>query len=136
MLRMLASTLLGLNVLVFVCLTLLMFQGHHPALNLVPFRSIAHDWREGGRVFVVNFVGNLAIFLPIGFLAPLARARPTSGGKVAALCLLLSGSIEALQYLSGRRVADIDDILLNTLGGVVGYLLFRASPLAESTRTG
>ena len=40
-------------------------------------------------------------------------------------CLCLSAMIEVGQYVSGRRVADVDDLILNTLGGLLGYLTLR-----------
>ncbi len=106
-------------------LTLVMFPGDHPPPNLVPFRSILHDCRLGGRDFLVNFAGNLAVFVPLGILLPIARRRPTSVGMMAALAVSLSVGIELAQFLSGRRVADVDDVILNALGAVLGFGILR-----------
>jgi glycopeptide antibiotics resistance protein len=68
------------------------------------------------------------MFVPIGFLASMAT-RLRFGGVVAA-CLLLSVSVEVLQLTLGRSL-DVDDILLNTLGGAAGAaaaLALRAAP--------
>lgn len=71
-----------------------------------------------------NVLGNLAVFLPMGFFVPILKGPWTSAFRVALVCMILSLAIETLQYDSGRRVADIDDVLLNTLGGILGYAGF------------
>jgi glycopeptide antibiotics resistance protein len=91
-------------------------------LNRVPLEGIAHFLSVGGWPMVVNVLGNIAAFIPFGFLIPQMRDARTGIARVALLSLALSALIEALKYASGRRIADVDDLLLNTLGGVVGYL--------------
>lgn len=126
--RAIASASLVAYVGLILALTLLMFPNDHPTANLVPFRSMANDWKIGGREFLINFLGNIAAFVPIGRLIPAARRRPTRARDVAIACLALSGSIEILQYLFARRVADVDDVILNVLGGLVGFALARRRP--------
>ncbi len=94
--------------------------------NFVPLQTITEDLHKGGEGMVVNFFGNLGIFLPIGFLLPLAWKAKRPALRVAIFSMLLSASVEALQFCSGRRVADVDDVILNTLGGLVGYLILAA----------
>ena len=66
---------------------------------------------------LLNVLGNVVMFVPIGFLALLAtRLR---FGAVVAGCLALSASVEIAQLTLGRSL-DVDDVLLNTLGGVAG----------------
>ena len=102
-------------------LALLQFLSRNPAPNFVPLRSIVADWRSGGREFVVNFLGNIVAFLPIGMIPRLARRRCSGFWYAAVFSLSLSAMIESVQYMTGRRVADVDDLILNTLGGVLGY---------------
>ena len=117
--RIVAALLLAY--LVFVAdLTLLQFQGD-PGINLVPFRQIGDDIREGGRNFVVNFLGNIGVFMPLGLALPLIRTRPTRARDVAVIAFILSLSIELAQYALGRRVADVDDVIMNTSGAVLGF---------------
>lgn len=104
-------------------MTLRWFPDPHPVVNLVPFRTMAHDLRWGGRDFVVNFVGNVVVFLPLGALLWRLDPRRVSAWKVVAAAAAFSGSIELAQWFSGRRVCDVDDILLNTAGALLGYLL-------------
>lgn len=119
--RSIAAVLLALWGLFLAVVTLVWFPRDHPAPNLIPFRMMAHDWRTGGTSLAVNFVGNLVVFLPLGFLLPLVRTRPTRAWQAALAGLAVSGSIELTQYLSGRRVADVDDLILDTTGTLLGY---------------
>jgi glycopeptide antibiotics resistance protein len=119
--RVVLATLLVAYILLLLDLTLLQFPVSNPASNLIPFHSIAHDWRVGGRDFVVNFLGNIVAFLPLGLLPPLIRLRRTSARHVVLFSLAISLLIEVGQSLSRRRVADVDDLLLNVLGALIGY---------------
>ncbi len=114
--------------LLLLDLALLQFPSNHPPSNFRPLHSIIADWRVGGRQLVVNFAGNLVAFIPIGLIPPLVRPRRTTAWHVALFCLCVSASIEVGQYISGRRVADVDDLILNTLGGLLGYILFVVGP--------
>lgn len=72
----------------------------------------------------INFLGNILIFLPIGFFPPLIWNL--SGKKTVGICFLISLFIELAQLFL-PRTSDIDDLILNTLGGaigVMGYQLF------------
>lgn len=91
-------------------------------LNLVPLVGIARFLRGGGRAMWVNVAGNLAAFVPVGLLLPSLSARHDSAGRVALVGFCLSLEIEALQFASRARVADVDDLILNTAGGLLGYL--------------
>jgi glycopeptide antibiotics resistance protein len=106
-------------------IALLRFPAAHPTPNLVPFRSMISDWSHGGWPLVVNFVGNIVAFVPLGLLPPLIFKRPTMFWEVLVFSLCVSLFIEGGQLVSGRRVPDIDDLILNSLGGCLGYLLSR-----------
>src|SRR4051794_30826414 len=80
--------------------------------NGVVFQTITHFVRKGGPEFMVNIVGNLAAFMPLGFLWPLLRDGRTTAWQAALLSATVSTVIETLQYLSGYRIADVDDVLL------------------------
>jgi VanZ like family len=77
----------------------------------------------------IGIVLNVALFLPLGVFLPLI-ARVLSVPRVLLIGFLLSLSIELAQFVtditvSTGRVADIDDVLSNTFGTLVGYLVFR-----------
>jgi glycopeptide antibiotics resistance protein len=126
--------LLSFYILFILDLALLQFPSRHAAPNMVPLRSIIGDWRSGGREFIVNFVGNIVAFMPIGMIPPLVRPRRASAWHSAVFCLSLSAMIEMLQYFNGRRVADVDDLILNTAGGVVGYCILSLGLKAKGFR--
>jgi glycopeptide antibiotics resistance protein len=119
--RAVVLLLLSLYVLFLLDLALLEFPSRYPKPNPIPLRSIIGDWKAGGREFVVNFLGNIVAFMPIGMIPPLARPRRAGVWPSALLSLSLSVLIEAVQFSTARRVADVDDIILNTAGGILGY---------------
>ena len=88
-------------------------------VNLIPFRSV-EVWN---MYTVINLIGNLVMFLPFGFFAALLW-RGMTLGHAAAAGLALTAAIECWQLTVGRAF-DIDDLLLNTLGVMAGYLLWR-----------
>jgi glycopeptide antibiotics resistance protein len=122
--RILAFVLLA-YVIFLLDIALFRFPAEHPTANLVPLRSMARDWRAGGWPFVINFVGNIVAFVPMGLLPPLVFKQSVKLWHVLVFSVSLSLFIEAGQFLSGRRVPDVDDVLLNALGGWLGHALSR-----------
>lgn len=118
-----ARSLLLAWLIVIFWLTLAIFPNPNAEANLVPFHSIARDLSRLDRDFVLNFIGNLAAFLPLGFFLPFARTARTPLGLAVAAGIAVSSVIEILQYLSGHRVCDVDDILLNTVSAAAGHQL-------------
>ena len=96
--------------------------------NLIPFHSIM-EYLSGGsenlqRFAFGNVVGNIAIFVPLGVYLPLFKKNK----KVLAALLpifIISVLVELLQWLFGIGAADVDDIILNGLGGWIGILGYR-----------
>ena len=91
------------------------------AINLVPFKEMFR-YTFGSYKFIKNVLGNILLFLPFGFFV----SYYLNVGKCSTpiiVSLIVSFSAEAIQYYIGR-VFDIDDIILNVLGGFLGYLLF------------
>lgn len=94
--------------------------------NLIPFDSIKLMWHSGDYWLILkNVFGNVALFLPLGFLMPLVLKRMRSFLKTAATGFLISFTIEVLQYEFAERIFDIDDIFLNGIGAVLGYMIFK-----------
>jgi glycopeptide antibiotics resistance protein len=93
-------------------------------LNLIPFREIGLILRQGDiRYILLNVAGNIAMFVPIGFLVPLLWYKAHTFTATAMWGLGLSLFIEVLQFFIGRGT-DIDDLILNTAGAMLGYLLY------------
>ena len=95
--------------------------------NLELFKEIRRFivYREQLGVFAVfsNLFGNILIFLPFGFF--ISMAGKTRGFfKTLFYSLALSLCVEVLQLVTRVGSFDVDDILLNTVGGVLGYITF------------
>lgn len=117
--------LLGLSFIIYIlCLfQVVTFQDNvsWSTNNFIPFREMFR-YNIGSRLFVKNVLGNMLLFLPYGFFVSyyLINRKPM---LTLVLTIIASFSIELVQ-LSIGRVFDIDDILLNLLGGYLGYLLY------------
>ena len=66
---------------------------------------------------------NIAMFLPYGLLLPIAAHVLRKPVGTLTVVLLTTVSIETFQYFIGRS-ADVDDVIMNFVGGALGYLLF------------
>ncbi len=89
--------------------------------NFIPFKEIFR-YSIGSNKFIKNVLGNIILFIPFGFLSSyLLKNRKL--GVITILTIIASGTIETVQYYIGR-VFDIDDIILNLLGGIIGFLIY------------
>lgn len=75
------------------------------------------DW---GMVSLLNLAGNVFLFSPIGFFLPMIWKRWQSFYKILWIGLGTTCFIEFIQFFIGRS-SDIDDVLLNTIGVLIGY---------------
>jgi glycopeptide antibiotics resistance protein len=96
-------------------------------INLVPFASIAkyvrYFMKYGLRDIVsINLIGNIAVFIPFGLFPPLLW-RKFGFFRTIMLGASISALYEIIQ-LGQNRTTDIDDLILNTLGTAVGFLLY------------
>ena len=91
--------------------------------NYIPFKEIFR-YKIGSRLFFKNVLGNLMMFVPYGFFASYTLKHDKNAKLIVFLTLLASITIECVQLMIGR-VFDVDDILLNTLGGFCGYHLYK-----------
>jgi len=102
------------------------------SVNLVPFRTIElYLTTDLVGVARINLLGNLALLAPMGFVAPALSRRLDGWWRIALLGLASAGAIELMQFarryvlgMTGRS-ADIDDVILNALGALLGYALLR-----------
>lgn len=96
------------------------------SLNLIPLRFLTQSWEMGLRKQITQSVANVLMFVPLGFIFPVVFRKMRSFRWTAGCMMFFSFLIEFVQYFIGRS-ADIDDLLLNTLGGMLGYLIFSKS---------
>jgi glycopeptide antibiotics resistance protein len=105
--------------------------------QLVPLWNMVVNLRDGDRPLatLAGAAGNVALFLPLGFLLPLLAPRLDRFWRTVGVGFLLSAAIELSQVASpGVRRADVNDVLMNTLGAAVGYLVYRLAVRAGRGR--
>lgn len=118
---------------VFACYILivvfLLFLKRHDfrSLNLIPFHSI-FSYLSGNRFLksfaLSNILGNIVLFVPMGvYLSVFLRKNKPL--RITLFVILMSVIAEVIQYVCRRGVADIDDVILNGLGGFLGVLSYQ-----------
>ncbi len=96
--------------------------------NLVPFneirRFITYRQNLSPWAFILNICGNLLVFVPLGFLIPIWYPRNIHWYHVVIYCLSFSLCIELMQLYTRVGVFDVDDLIMNTTGGFIGWILY------------
>ncbi|WP_335436989.1 VanZ family protein [Neobacillus niacini] len=110
--------------------------------NFIPFKTINLFLFEANDVHnsVKNLLGNIIVFVPFGFLLPMVFSRLTKFLSVIFLSFAISLLFEVTQLLFRLGSFDVDDLILNTAGSGIGFLLFRlfkphTSIVKDSTST-
>lgn len=101
-------------------------NGKH-GINLLPLKVLFETYREvfinlNINYFIINFLGNIIMFMPIGFFIPLLWEIPDK--KIIIVGFLFSLFIEVCQLFLNRGT-DVDDLILNTLGTILGLLVYK-----------
>ena len=96
---------------------------NYGGINLIPFKEMFR-YEIGSYKFMKNIIGNILLFIPYGFFSSYYLNNRKIGTNIL-LCLIATFCIESIQYYIGR-VFDVDDIILNVLGGFIGCLLYIA----------
>lgn len=132
--------ILSIYIMGLIAVTLLPFYRHgsiKPTANLVPVFNTVKDISTIPanmksfmiKFWIINILGNLFLLAPLAAIVPLSFKKFRNIKATVLLCLLVSISIELLQYLSmfcgNYRSVDIDDIILNTLGSIIGFGIFK-----------
>lgn len=96
--------------------------------NLKPFNEIkrymSNKSQIGDFISNLNIYGNVLLFIPYGIILPFIKRKRKVLGVIFST-MMFSITIELLQYIFKVGVFDIDDIILNTLGGFVGYIVYK-----------
>lgn len=142
--RLLSRFFFGLYILLLIYMMFFceewgrsMFGGDY-RYNLIPFQEIRRylQYREQiGAIHVfLNLAGNVIGFIPFGALLPAVKKTKISFGKVALFSFELSLFIEVLQLMLRAGSCDVDDMILNTLGGCIGYGLHKGASVIRERR--
>lgn len=90
-------------------------------INIVPFTEILR-YDLHSELFIYNVLGNIALFMPFGYIIA-SYVKPKKIWTNMLIAIIVSGTIEFVQLNIGRSF-DIDDIILNTLGCIMGFLIY------------
>lgn len=101
----------------------------YAGVNLVPFseitRYLTHISAIGFIHVGINILGNIIVFIPFGYALPslfgAGKRRPI---LYVLISMVFSIMIELLQFVSNTGCCDVDDVILNTFGGLCGYLVY------------
>ena len=90
-------------------------------INIVPFREITR-YQIGSTLFFYNVIGNIALFIPFGyFISDKLKAKKAT--HIIIISAIISLTAELIQYKIGRAF-DIDDVLLNATGAIIGFFAY------------
>lgn len=94
--------------------------------NFVPFKTIKMyiDYAYKLNSFE-NLAGNILVFVPFGILFPMVRAKRNCFFDVFLNVFVLVLGIEVFQLFSAFGAFDVDDIILNCFGAILGYIIYR-----------
>lgn len=108
-----------------------------PEANLIPLKTIFIALQDttpmGIRFMIRNFLGNFLLLVPLGFLLPIFRPSFSNPRRAVVFLGTTALSLEFLQFLGNFlvfriswKVVDVDDLLLNLLGGMLGFMCYKA----------
>ncbi len=96
--------------------------------NLIPFTEIMRfvKYRDyiGFDNVMLNLLGNVIAFVPFGALVRFVINRSVRWYEVVLYTFCFSLSVELLQLVAKVGSFDVDDLILNTLGGLIGYIVY------------
>lgn len=97
--------------------------------NLIPFREIYRFLTNadvvGLKASLYNILGNIGIFIPLGILFPYVNHRKDRWISIIVYGFFISFLIESIQLILAIGSFDVDDLILNTLGAMIGYMFYR-----------
>ena len=112
-------------------------------LNLIPFRTIRWFATVGDKTSdagplrhaFINLTGNVIMFAPLGFFLPCIWEQLRAVWKTLLWGLLLITAAELLQLLTLLGSCDVDDLILNLLGILLGYGIWKLVTLLQKSKT-
>lgn len=100
--------------------------------NLIPFRTVrlfvrllSHHRPHLVRAAIINLVGNVIMFIPLGLFLPLIFRKLRKWHKTLLCTALIITAVEIAQLLTLVGSCDVDDLILNLAGSTVGYILYK-----------
>jgi len=102
--------------------------------NLTPFHTIDYYLAGNGTLeeAIVNLIGNYAGFIPLGFFIPLLIKATRTWKKILLISFFTSLCFEVLQLITALGFFDVDDLILNTLGGISGFFIYKGIEIIQN----
>lgn len=94
-------------------------------MNLQPFSGYIDAWKKYSLRDLQNCIFNILMFVPLGIFLPLISSKFKKFKWLLLIVLSATLSIETYQTLSGAGIFELDDLMNNSLGGIMGYQLYR-----------
>ena len=101
-------------------------------VNLLPLVKL-FDY-DSKKDLLLNVIGNAAMFVPSGIVLPIVYKRLNTFGKVLLVGVGISLCIEIIQLPFSVRATDVDDLILNTIGVIVGYGIYTLMQCVRRTK--
>ncbi len=95
--------------------------------NLLPLATIYEmisrlvDQSINADIVIKNIGINILLFIPMGMAVPILFQKSNKFWKVTLICFITTALVETIQYIFNLGSFDVDDIILNTVGGICGY---------------
>ncbi|WHH61758.1 VanZ family protein [Petroclostridium sp. X23] len=97
--------------------------------NLCPFKTMRDYFMNSHQysfhILFINLAANIITFIPLGFYLSLRVKRLNNIVNIGVIATIITTTIEVMQFILNVGVFDIDDIILNTLGCIIGLLCWR-----------
>ncbi|MBG9692443.1 hypothetical protein ABD91_16575 [Lysinibacillus sphaericus] len=98
---------------------------HYMQMNLQPFSGYIDAWKKYSLRDLQNCLFNILMFVPLGMFLPLLMAKCKEFKWLLLVVVGATASIETYQTLSGAGIFELDDLINNSLGGIIGYQLYK-----------
>lgn len=108
---------------VFLIFVLVFMKGDNRGINLKPFEFVREYIINKKSLGFSNIVGNMLMFVPLGFFLGIIK---TKINKALFQILVITFVIETMQFILNRGISDIDDVILNLTGGIIGLGCYHA----------
>jgi glycopeptide antibiotics resistance protein len=129
--KKLARAAFGIYILGVLCMTfvvretMVLRMPDNRGVILEPFREVEAMLRQPDHLFwFMQIFLNVLLFIPFGSLLPLVSDKFRNPFGTVFCGFLFSFGIESMQYITGRGLTELDDMINNTFGAIIGYILF------------
>lgn len=112
--------------LIVYCITLLKlaFFSREPGSRTTVSTHLFDTWGTTMQSHAF-FIENILMFIPFGILVPMAFSKIRRFARCTAVAFVCSVFLEGMQFVTGRGFCELDDVVTNTAGAMIGYMLYR-----------